>query len=147
MKKFLFAAGITLIGLSAVYAQNMQKKAAVQSETSVKAQPTVRKATQSRSPEQVAEMKTTRLDKEVGMTAEQRKKVYDVLLKEAQQNKGRAALRQETNTEIKSILTPEQNQKLEASQAERKQMMMERRQSVRDGNLQASPAKQPQSAQ
>ena len=141
MKKVLFAAGITLLGLSAVYAQNMQKKAAAQSETSVNAQPG-RRGVQTRSPEQVAELKTSRLDKEVNMTAEQKKKIYDILLKEAQQNQGRAALRQETNTQVKSVLTPEQNQKLEAGQAERKQMMMERKQSSRGGQLQSSPSKQ-----
>lgn len=147
MKKVLFAAGITLLGLGAVYAQNMQKKAAVQSETSVNAQP-ARRSVQARSPEQVAELKTTRLDKEVGMNPEQKKKIYDILLKEAQQNQGRAALRQETNTQVKSVLTPEQNQKLEAKQSERKQMMMERKQPLREGKLQSSPGKQqPQPAQ
>lgn len=142
MKKVLFAAGITLLGLSAVYAQNLQKKATAQSETSARtAQPSGR-GTQVHTPEQIAEAKTARLDKEVGMTADQKKKVYDILLKDAQQNQGRAALRQETNTQVKSILTPEQNQKLEARQAERKQMMQERRQSVRQGNLKSAPAKQ-----
>lgn len=142
MKKVLFAAGITLLGLSAVYAQNLQKKAAAQSETSARtAQPSGRGA-QTRTPEQIADAKTARLDKEVGMTADQKKKIYDILLKDAQQNQGRAALRQETDTQVKSILTPEQNQKLEARQAERKQMMQERRQSVRQGNLKAAPAKQ-----
>lgn len=140
MKKVFFAAGITLLGLSAVYAQNMQKKAAVQSETSVNAQH-ARKSLQARSPEQIAEQKTVRLDKEVGMNADQKKKVYEILLKEAREHKGRAALRQETNTEIKGILTPEQNQKLEARQSERKQMMMERKQTIREGKLESSPSK------
>jgi protein CpxP len=142
MKKVLFAAGITLLGLSAVYAQNLQKKAAVQSETSARtAQPSGRNI-HARTPEQIADAKTARMDKEVGMTADQKKKIYDILLKDAQQNRGRAALHQETNTQVKSVLTPEQNQKLEARQAERQQMMQERRQSVRQGNLKSAPAKQ-----
>lgn len=140
MKKVFFAAGITLLGLSAVYAQNMQKKAAVQSETAVNAQH-VRKGIQTRSPEQVAEQKTVRLDKEVSMNAEQKKKVYEIFLKEARENKGRAALRQETNNQVKGVLTPEQNQKLEVRQSERKQMMVERKQTVREGRLEASPSK------
>lgn len=138
MKKILFAAGISILGLSAVYAQNMQKKAGAQTQTSNASS----RSQQTRNPEQIAEMKTTRLDKEVGMTADQKKKIYDIFLKEAQENQGRAALRQETNTQVKGILTAEQNQKLEARQAERKEMMMQRKQTVRDGNLQASPAKQ-----
>ncbi|PSK88023.1 hypothetical protein [Taibaiella chishuiensis] len=138
MKKILFAAGISILGLSAVYAQNMQKKAAAQTQTSNASS----RSQQTRNPEQIAEMKTARLDKEVGMTADQKKKIYDIFLKEAQENQGRAALRQETNTQVKGILTAEQNQKLEARQAERKEMMMQRKQTVRDGNLQASPAKQ-----
>lgn len=141
MKKILFAAGISLIGLGAVYAQNQQNKAAAQTQTSNSAAPATR-SRQMRSPEQIADMKATRLDKEVGMTADQKKKVYDIFLKEAQENQGRAALRQETNTQVKSILTAEQNQKLQARQAERQEVMMQRKQNTRAGNLQASPAKQ-----
>ncbi len=141
MKKILFAAGISLIGLGAVYAQNQQNKAAAQTQTSNSATPAAR-SRQMRSPEQIADMKATRLDKEVGMTADQKKKVYDIFLKEAQENQGRAALRQETNTQVKSILTAEQNQKLQARQVERQEVMMQRKQNTRAGNLQASPAKQ-----
>lgn len=141
MKKILFAAGISLIGLGAVYAQNQQNKAAAQTQTSNSAAPAAR-SRQTRSPEQIADMKAARLDKEVGMTADQKKKAYDIFLKEAQENQGRAALRQETNAQVKSILTAEQNQKLEARQAEQKEVMMQRKQNTRAGNLQASPAKQ-----
>lgn len=147
MKKILFAAGISIIGLSAVYAQSQQKKEAAQAQTSTTTSAQSLRKSAQRSPEQIAEMKTARLDKEVGMTAEQRKKVYDILLKEAKDNQGRAALRQETNDQVKAVLTPEQNQKLEAGHAERRQMMMQRREASRTGNLQAAPAKQQQSAQ
>ena len=129
MKKVFFVASIALVGLSAAFAQDKQQSAPAAQQTKGTSVSRVQRADGIRSvtPEKIAETRTARLNKEVSLTADQQKKAYDLFLKEAQENKGRAMNRQETSTELKAILTAEQNQKMEAVQAERKQKMQERR--------------------
>lgn len=128
MKKIFFVAGIALIGLGAAFAQD--KKQAVpatttQQESSVKSARTTN--ARKINPEKIAEIRTTRLNNEVTLTDDQKKKVNAVFLAEAQSNQGRAAMREETGKQLKAILSAEQNKKMEAVQAERNQKMQERR--------------------
>lgn len=124
MKKILFVAGITLTGLSVAFAQNAKQEQ--------KAQVAQNRATQAAgikpSPEAVAQRRTDRLDKELSLTAEQKQKVQDLFLKEAKENNGRAIQRKEDEEQLKALFTAEQNQKYESLKAQRKQLMLERRQ-------------------
>jgi len=128
MKKIFFVASIAVVGLSAAFAQDKKAAAPVmQSAQSSSGQLQRADGVRSASPEKVAETRTARLNKEVSLTADQQKKVYDHFLKEAQENKGRAINREESSAALKALLTAEQNQKMDALQAERKQKMQERR--------------------
>lgn len=134
MKKLLFAAGITVLGLSAAFAQevkqaspaNTQKNATMMRE---------RGSQQKNNPEAAAEKRTERLEKELALNADQKKKVYDLFLKEAQDRKGRMVQNSEMDTQLKAIFNEEQNKKYEAMKAERKQMMQERLQTTRSSEL------------
>ncbi|WP_157977004.1 hypothetical protein [Taibaiella helva] len=124
MKKILFVAGITLTGLSVAFAQEMkqdQKVAVTRQSRNVDG--VVRK-----SPERIAQHRVERLDKELTLSADQKQKLNELFVKDAQANNGRAIQRKETENQVKAILTPDQVQKYEAAKAERKQIMMQRRQ-------------------
>lgn len=134
MKKILFVAGISLAGLSVAFAQNAkleQKAPATQNRAA-------RGAEAKPSPESMAQRRTDRLDKELSLTGEQKQKVHDLFLKEAQENNGRAIQRKEAEEQLKAIFTAEQNQKYESLKAQRKQLMMERRQGTNQ-DLKAAP--------
>ncbi|MFA6056974.1 MAG: hypothetical protein WC756_02155 [Taibaiella sp.] len=146
MKKILFVAGVTIIGLSAAFAQDV--KQTPQAKTT-QASPTLRARNVERfSPEVAAQKRTDRLDKELTLNADQKKKVYDLFLKESKEKQGRLVQNQEVDEQLKGIFNKEQNQKYEAMKSERKQMMQERVKSIRSAELksptpvqQATPAK------
>lgn len=135
MKKILFVSGLIFLGTVAAFAQEQQMNATQAPQNRV----TLRKAERnSMSPEQRAEFQTKRLDKTVTLTEEQKARVKAVYLKEAQQNQDRVALRQSTQKEIKSILTTDQNQILEAANKEKMAKMRERR-ALHRSELKAAP--------
>lgn len=129
MKKILFAAGITIIGLSAAFAQDIKQTAPVQS-----AQPAtqrMREGQRSISPEGAAQRRTERLEQQLGLTADQKKKVYDLFLKQSQENQGRVIQSEETDQQLKAIFTAEQNTQYETMKAERREMMQSRTPNLR----------------
>ncbi len=144
MKKVLFVAGVALIGFSAAFAQDIQQ--------SPQAQVKQGEAKQSRAaadntanvnrlePETIAQRKTERLNKELSFTEDQKQKVHAIFLKEAQENKGRGVLRQETDSQLKAIFTAEQNQKYEALKERRKQALSEGYVPSRAADVKAAPA-------
>lgn len=146
MKKILFVAGVTIIGLSAAFAQDV--KQTPQQAKTTQASPTLRaRNVEKFSPEVAAQKRTDRLDKELTLNADQKKKVYDLFLKESKEKQGRLVQNQELDEQLKSIFNKEQNQKYEAMKSERKQLMQERVKSIRSAELKsptpvpAAPAK------
>lgn len=140
MKKILFVAGMTVIGLSAAFAQDIKQTpapTATSSSTTQKAiaRPSVTKA----NPENIAKMRTSRLNKELSLSDDQQKKVYDIFLKESQQTQGRSLQRKEIDDQLKAVFTPEQNQKYEALKTERRNMLVKQPGQTRS-TLQAAPA-------
>lgn len=133
MKKILFVAGVTIIGLSAAFAQDVKQAEPVKSSrTSFQARPRV---SEKISPEDAAQRRTDRLDKELSLNTDQKKKVYDIFLKESKENQGRLVQNAEVDEQLKTVFNEEQNQKYEALKSERKQMMQQRIQSTRSAEL------------
>ena len=132
MKKILFVAGITVVGLSAAFAQDVKQAEQVKStKTSV-----VRaREGQRMSPEEAAQKRTDRLDKQLGLNAEQKKKVHDLFLNDSKERQGRLAQNEKLEAQLKEIFNEEQNQKYEALKSERKQMIQQRIQSARASEL------------
>lgn len=133
MKKILFAAGITIIGLSAAFAQEVKQDAPVKRSATIQGQ-----ARQSRveiSPEAAAQRRTDRLNTKLNFSEDQKKKVYDLFLKEGKANNGRMAQSPELEKQLKAVFTAEQNKQYEAMKAERMQMVEQRMQSNRSGVL------------
>lgn len=133
MKKILFVAGVTIIGLSAAFAQDVKQAEPTKStRTSYPARARVGEKT---TPEAAAQRRTDRLDKELSLNAEQKKKVYDLFLQESKEKQGRLVHNQELDEQLKGIFNEEQKQKYESLKAERKQLMEERIQSPRSSEL------------
>jgi protein CpxP len=132
MKKILFIAGVTIIGLSAAFAQNVKQVEQVKANRTA---PTARTQDGRISPEEAAQKRTDRLDKELTLNADQKKKVYDLFLKESKEKQGRLVHNQELDEQLKGIFNQEQNQKYEAMKSERKQLMEQRVQSTRSAEL------------
>jgi len=100
---------------------------------------------QERTPEEIAQKQTNKLTKELALTEDQQKSVYDINLKYAQQNK---ELRQsllktkqqldKRDKELKATLNDEQKEKfdeLRASQREKfKQARLEREKTAQNAN-------------
>lgn len=139
MKKVFFAAGIILTGLTAAFAQDLKQSTNQQTQRiqQTKQVREMRKV----SPEEVAQRKTDRLSRELSLNEDQKKKVHDVLLKEAQDNQGRAAQRQQVNEQLKGIFTAEQNQKYESLKNEKKEMMKQRMEMRSDRKMAPGVAK------
>lgn len=133
MKKILFVAGVTIVGLSAAFAQDVKQAEPVKSTGT--SMPARARVTDRISPEEAAQKRTDRLDKELSLNADQKKKVYDLFLKDSKENQGRLVHNQELDEQLKSIFNQEQNQKYDAMKAERKQMMQQRIQSTRSAEL------------
>ena len=92
------------------------------------------------SPEEIAKVRTSRLDKVVSLQADQKDKVYAIYLKEAQAAKDRAARNDEARNEIKSVLNEEQNTRLTEYQKERMDKMRQRlRNAPKDHMMNATP--------
>lgn len=102
---------------------------------------------QQRTPRERAQNQTRMMQKNLGLTDDQNKKVYDIILKYAQQadnarNEAPGRDRRQEMKEIqnnkeadlKAVLTGEQFQKYQAYQQEMKEKMQERRHMQRDGN-------------
>jgi opacity protein-like surface antigen len=133
MKKILFVASITVIGLSAAFAQDVKQAEPVKATRT--SSPARARVGENVSPEDAAQRRTDRLDKELSLNADQKKKVYDVFLKESKEKQGRLVQNQEVDDQLKSIFNEQQNQKYEAMKMERKQMMQQRIQSARSAEL------------
>src|SRR5690606_2996061 len=71
-------------------------------------------------PKMIADQKTQRLEKAVSLTADQKAKVHAIYLEEATKMQGRAVLNKATNEKIKTVLTADQIQELEAASTEHK---------------------------
>jgi periplasmic protein CpxP/Spy len=71
----------------------------------------------------MCKMRTEHLAKELGLNDEQKTKVEAIFAAQKEKIK---ALHEETDASIKAILTPEQQTKFDALQAQRKQMRQER---------------------
>lgn len=139
MKKVFLLAGVVVVGLGTLWAQDKKQTTPTQPATQ-----TVRAthSLQEKDPQIIAERKTARLEKEIGLTTEQKEKAYNVFLKDAEAGRERASLRQETNEQIKAILTPEQTAQFEARQKSRKEVMIRKREESGRQNLKMAPANQ-----
>jgi len=115
MKKLLLVSGIAFFGFATSFAQEKQVQPTTRDRSEMGAQ--------KMSPDQIAAKRTERLDKMVGLTAEQKQKVNDVYLKQAKANKDRMAVKQDNQKEITSILTEDQNKKMEAMKEKRMEKM------------------------
>jgi len=78
---------------------------------------------QKMTPEQIAAIKTNRLDKTVTLTDAQKQQVNSIYLEEAKASKERMAQRKETQKKVEAVLTKEQAQKFEAAQQKRMEQM------------------------
>lgn len=122
MKKAILTIAIAVMGLSAAFAQDTTKR--------------MRKSMPKMTAEQRAEKVTTRLEKQLSLTADQKTKIYAIELENAKKidtwrtaDKGdikgkmkeRKAAMDEQKTKIDGILTAEQKTKMEAFRAEAKE--------------------------
>jgi hypothetical protein len=133
MKKILLVCGIALFGPAALFAQTATPAAQVSKADRAQMH------RKSFSPEQVAKAKTARLDKLVTLNDAQKQKVNAIFLKEAIDNKGRAAQHRQVQDEIKTVLTDDQKARLDEFQKERMERMKQRR--MERGNLKPAPGK------
>lgn len=122
MKKILFVTGICLFSTFELLAQSNVELPANQTQTQERT-----KERAQRSPDEIATMRTTRLDKIVELNEEQKTKIKAIFLKEAQENKGRAMQNKETHKAIESILTETQIEKLKAVKQERMERIKSRK--------------------
>jgi protein CpxP len=134
MKKILFVAGVTVIGLSAAFAQDVKQAESVKA-TRTSSPARARMGEQQASPEDLAKKRTERLDKELSLNADQKKKVYDLFLNESKERQGRLVQNDELDEQLKGIFNEEQRQKYETMKIERKQLMQQRIQSTRSAEL------------
>ncbi|RYZ52317.1 MAG: hypothetical protein EOP49_09720 [Sphingobacteriales bacterium] len=143
MKKILFVAGVSIIGLSAAFAQEVQqapaKTAKPSAESRLRQSRASAQPTQDISPEANAQRRTDRLEQQLGLSGEQKTKVYELFVKVSKENNGRLVQNESTDTELKKIFNQEQNAKYEAMKAERQQMMQQRT-STRSAELQSPKA-------
>lgn len=98
-----------------------------------------RSATVKVNPELMAQRRTERLDKSLALDAEQKKQVNAIFLKQAQEQGQRAAHNEQTEKEIKALLTDHQIQRFDEMKANQKAMMLERSAQKR-GETKMSPA-------
>lgn len=109
------------------------------------AQAQEKKPESKKTPEEKAEMLTKKMTKELELTSEQQTKVskvnlesakeMDALKKELQAIKEKKkALKEKRDTDLKSILTPEQHQKYKELQAERRENMKAHHHSKKGGH-------------
>jgi opacity protein-like surface antigen len=141
MKKVLFVAGIAVIGFSAAFAQDIKQstKPTTSSSEVKQSRVTDGAAMRKADPQTIAQRKTERLNRELSFTEDQKQKVHAVFLKEIQETNGRAALRKETEDQLKAIFTAEQNQKYEAMKESRQQAIMENTTPSRAADLKTAP--------
>ncbi len=142
MKKLILAAGFSVFGFVAAHAQS------VQSTTTTPTPVATRPAMQNMDPDRMAEMRTTRMDRMVKLTDDQKKQLHHVYLDEAKSNAGkpmdRSRLMQLSDKE-KTILTPDQQKQFQTTVDQKKQAMMQRRANMQNANGAATPASQPAS--
>jgi protein CpxP len=134
MKKILFVAGITIVGLSAAFAQEVKQAAPAQA-APANVRGAVRQGQVQVSPEMAAQRRTDRLNSKLNFSDDQKKKVYDLFLKEGQANNGRVGQTPELEAKLKAVFTGEQAKQYEAMKAERMQMVEQRMQSTRSAEL------------
>ena len=102
---------------------------------------------QPRSPKDRAERQAGWMNKNLALTEEQNKEVYDILLKYATQadetrsaargpekRAERQGIQKDREADLKAVLTGEQFQKYQAHEQEMKEKMIERRQMRMEGN-------------
>jgi periplasmic protein CpxP/Spy len=135
MKKLLFAAGVSIIGLSAAFAQQVKQSAPATTTQTATTNSGPREMRRTVTPEQAAQRRTDRLSEELSLSADQKKKVYDVFLKQSNENQGRLSHDGQVDNQLKSIFNDEQNKKYDAMKANRMQMMQQRMQSARSTEL------------
>jgi len=153
MKKVLFFAVIALAANTAMAQQPAATKQAPVQQTMQPA-PGVNRIGGQRDPKQVAEMKVSRLDKQVTLTEEQKKKAYDIYFKTADLRPSAEPgakekimeARQNEKESIDNLLTAEQKQKIAAIAEERKarqaEMMQRRAANAKPGTVAPTPVEQ-----
>jgi|GEM_PF-3459600 len=155
MKKVLFFAAIAFAANTAM-AQDAQNAATKQApvKASVQQAPGVSRIGGERDPKKIADMKVSRLDKQVTLTEEQKKKAYDIYLKTASIRPSAEpgakekimTARQEEKESIDNILTAEQKQKMSAILEERKarqaEAMQRRAANAKPGTVTPAPVEQ-----
>lgn len=152
MKKVLFFAAIAFAANTAMAQDAATKQAPVK--PSLQQAPGVNRVGGERDPKKIAEMKVSRLDKQVTLTEEQKKKAYDVYLKTASIRPSSEAgakekimtARQDEKENIDNILTAEQKQKMTAMLEERKarqaEAMQRRAANTKPGTVSPAPVEQ-----
>lgn len=103
-----------LAGTAWAQVKSTQNAGTQQATTAVSRREANRAKIRKMSPKEIADMQTARLNKVVGLTEGQQKKVNAVYLEEAKEMKGRMADRKKAQEKINSILTREQVQKLQS---------------------------------
>jgi protein CpxP len=124
-KSILIVAAVVLSGISVAIAQEKKEAGQVKKAARVT-------ATELKSPEEMAGIKTNRLDKTVTLSNEQRAKVYNIYLQEAKDHQNRAAERAQIQKQLAEVLDADQVKKMEAAAAERRQMAQKRAVERRD---------------
>lgn len=120
MKKILFISGIVLMAGFAAFAQK-------QNNIQQKDRSTQQQLKRNVTPNQIAEKRTQRLDKDVQLSPEQKIQVKEVYLKQAELQKERVAIRKESRNEVENILTAEQQAKYDQLKKARMEEMKDRR--------------------
>ena len=133
MKKVLVIAGVALMALSPVIAQQTVVKDAPQ-----KSRTHERKSGAKLSPEQRVDARVQRLDKTVDLSQEQKTSIKAIYLEDAER---RVSARNETQQQVEAVLTPEQKAKSSEQTAKRKEAIKVR-QSER-GELKRAPGIKP----
>jgi protein CpxP len=124
-KSILIVAAVVLSGISVAIAQEKKEAGQVKKAARVT-------ATELKSPEEMAGIKTNRLDKTVTLSNEQRAKVYNIYLQEAKDHQNRATERAQIQKQLAEVLDADQVKKMEAAAAERRQMAQKRAVERRD---------------
>lgn len=156
MKKVLFLAAVAFAANMAI-AQDAPKAANKQLtpvNPSLQQAPGVARVGGQRDPKQIADMKVSRLDKQVTLTEEQKKKAYDIYFKTASMRPSAepgskekiVEARQAEKESIENMLTADQKQKLSAIAEERKarqaEMMQKRAANAKPGMVTPAPVEQ-----
>jgi periplasmic protein CpxP/Spy len=126
MKKLLLAAGILSLGFSGAFAQDLKTASPAPQATSAASPQTARKM----DPKSIAQMRASRLERELSLTPEQTTKIQAIFLADNPDGVRRMSENPETEKQIKAVLTPEQATKFDEVKAKREAAMKARREQM-----------------